>query len=212
MNNEELQTIAQNIGKNYNYPNVEAAFAEVRDFKVTWQRSYQWISLKVSDYMQDAPEVIISELLDTIFAKIAGRAADYTENVRNWLLSPAFVRRNQPTYLRRSNATYDGRVKEAYNRLRDKGLVESRSDLAFCSKELPTGKPGTASMLLQSVIVDSDLVDNASDDVLDLVVLVLTRHICRRWPAENVHPKMLALGLDHLEDLFLDLEDLGYHF
>ena len=68
MNNEELQTIAQNIGKNYNYPNVEAAFAEVRDFKVTWQRSYQWISLKVSDYMQDAPEVIISELLDTIFA------------------------------------------------------------------------------------------------------------------------------------------------
>ena len=212
MNNEELQTIAQSIGKNYNYPDVEAKFVETREFKITWQRSYQWISMQVSDYMQNAPAEVIEELLDTTFGKIVGRDSKYGPLTVNFIESPAFVKANQPVYLRRTRASYDARVKESYDRLKAEGLVEDRDDLAFSSRVITLGVPGTSSMTMKSVTVNADLVDTAPEDVLDLVVLILTRNACRRMGSEKVPTKMLAMGLENAEERFERLHALGFFF
>ena len=134
MNNNELTRIAKTVGARFGYDEVEAGFSPYRDFKIRWTRSYKWIEFEVSDYLSDAPEDVIEALMDTVFCKIRGDAcAPYPESVVEYITTPGFVERHQPTFLRRFR-TLDtiaiGWVRESVARLRDMGL-EVPTDIAF---------------------------------------------------------------------------------
>lgn len=51
-----MTEVFQRVGKNYGYENVSTDFVSFKQFKVQWQRSYNWIAFRISDYMVDAPE------------------------------------------------------------------------------------------------------------------------------------------------------------
>ena len=78
------------VGKHYGYENVSADFVAFKQFKVQWQRSYNWIAFRISDYMLDAPENIMEDLAESIFAKIAGKQGLYSDGMRGWVLDEDF--------------------------------------------------------------------------------------------------------------------------
>lgn len=48
--------IFADVGAKYGYGDVGAEFAALEDFKIRWQRSYDWSRFTVSDYLGRAPE------------------------------------------------------------------------------------------------------------------------------------------------------------
>ena len=58
MSNETLNGIFETVGRRYSYDDISAGFSQFRDFKVRWRRSYKWIEFDVSDYLEDAPEIL----------------------------------------------------------------------------------------------------------------------------------------------------------
>lgn len=100
--NAQLTTIAAEVFRTKGYDEVTAEFSAFHDFKVKWTRSYRWISIEVSDYLQDADEVVVRDLFTTIAEKITGNTtAGYEPSVINWIKTEArtkwdvFVRRNR---------------------------------------------------------------------------------------------------------------------
>lgn len=99
MDNAQLTAMVQRIGQEFNYKDASAGFEEFRDFKVRWKRSYQWIELEVSDYLQQAPESVVEHLLRCIFSKIRGDDVDYPDDVVDYIDSDEFRAANRTTYL-----------------------------------------------------------------------------------------------------------------
>ena len=47
------------VGARHGYNDVGAEFAALEDFKVRWQRSYNWIRFTVSDYLDRVPDDVL---------------------------------------------------------------------------------------------------------------------------------------------------------
>lgn len=60
----------QNAGHRNGYEDTRAEFAEFRDFKIRWTRSYKWIALEVADYLRNAPKDILESIAESVFASI----------------------------------------------------------------------------------------------------------------------------------------------
>ena len=61
LNNRELARIFAATGAKHGYDSIKAEFAAFNDFKVRWTRSFKWAEFEVSDYLMDAPEVIMKK-------------------------------------------------------------------------------------------------------------------------------------------------------
>ena len=68
------------------YGAVFAEFAPLGDLKLTWKRSAVSIRLCISDYLDEAPQEIIADIIKAVQARIEGRARRYEEDTRAWLL------------------------------------------------------------------------------------------------------------------------------
>lgn len=174
MDNAQLTAMVQRIGQEFNFKDASATFEEFRDFKVRWKRSYQWIELEVSDYLQQAPESVVEHLLRCIFSKIRGDDADYPDDVVDYIDSDGFCAANRPTYLQRCRCIEDdGRLQASYDRLVEKGLLE-RDDLAFGYTAAPGATAGASSNLLKTVLIREKVADDP--ELLDLVVYYHSIH------------------------------------
>ena len=67
-----LTEIFSAVGQRYGYEDVKAEFAPLKDFKVRWQRSYNWAIFTISDYLDRAPDAVLEDLAEVLFAKITG--------------------------------------------------------------------------------------------------------------------------------------------
>jgi len=176
--NDILKESFGTVGKKYGYDNVEAEFAAWRDFKVKWQRTYRWADFKVSDYLSDAPAEVLSALAETLFRKISGQEATYSEEMKEYVTAPSFVKEKQPMYLRRTKKiTRDhiGAFKdlhESFSRLEKMGLVSRDKDIFFTwTKENLFRNVGYCSSLMKVMVISSTFDDDIIPDfVLDFVV------------------------------------------
>lgn len=48
---KEQNATFQKVGNDFGFGNVTAEYAPFRDLKVRWQRTYDWASFQVSDYL-----------------------------------------------------------------------------------------------------------------------------------------------------------------
>ena len=180
---EILNATFKKVGNDFGYETT-AEFAAFRDFKVRWQRTYQWAEFQVSDYLKKAPQEVIEGIARTIFTKIKGQDCDYDENVVEWLTAPEFVDSIQPIFIERDRriSTEPGEHKdleEALDRLKEKGFIEDTGKLKiFWSNDSAEGKGAWSSTLMKTIVVNRALdSEDVPDEVLDAVILHEIAHI-----------------------------------
>ena len=176
---ETLRESFGTIGKKYGFDKVGAEFVAYRDFKVKWTRSYKWADFQVSDYLMDAPSVVLDGLAETLFSRISGaEAKPYTPEMNNWITSSEFKSEKQPVYVRRSrniSRTPKGKNKdltESLNRLKRMGLVKKDINpyLTWTRAELQT-TCGYCSTLMDTIVISSAFDTRTLPDmVLDYVL------------------------------------------
>lgn len=160
------------IGREHGYEDVEVDFVPYRDMKVRWQRTTEWISFSVSDYLRNAPLPVLEDFARTLFGKITGNGADWSQRFRVYLSDGGFVEENRPTYLWRFKGVkpvgeHTCRSLEAsLDRLTAEGLISDVDDIVF---RYASGMhaASTASAVMRTVII-SDRLD--SEDVPEYVL------------------------------------------
>lgn len=100
MNNKELDRLTKNVCASYGYKESSGDFECFSDFKVNWDRTADKIHFHISDYLKDAPEDIIREMLISILEKINGNAHPYGSAFAEWVNSPMFLAQRE-TFLKR---------------------------------------------------------------------------------------------------------------
>jgi len=175
---EELASTFKEVGNDFGFGNVTAEYAPFRDLKVRWQRTYDWASFEIADYLEKAPLEVIEGLARTIMGRIRGEDEDYPEGTIEWLTSHEFRANNQSTYIERSRMIAvpvdgDDRLQESYARLIDEGLIDEIEDLKlYWSKSEGSNKMGESSCLMRVVIMNPKLrEDDVPEDVLDYCML-----------------------------------------
>ena len=176
---ETLRESFGTIGKKYGFDKVGAEFVAYRDFKVKWTRSYKWADFQVSDYLMDAPSVVLDGLAETLFSRISGaEAKPYTPEMNDWITSSEFKSEKQPVYVRRSrniSRSPVGKNKdltESLNRLKKMGLVKKDVNpyLTWTRAELQT-TCGYCSTLMDTIVISSAFdIKTLPDMVLDYVL------------------------------------------
>lgn len=138
MNDQDrlLQQCFAIVGAEHGFSQVMTNWERFKEFKATWKRCSMSAELHITDYMKDSSPELISDLAKGIFGRMGrGGARDiYSERLRQHLLSPEFIQRNQPLYLKRSRnlaycqqgRTYD--LSALHNDLLDMGLVNEVPD------------------------------------------------------------------------------------
>ena len=125
------------VGREYGYEDVEVDFVPYRDMKVQWQRASPWISFSVSDYLKDAPASVLEDFARTLFGKIAGEKADWSDRFRVYLADGGFVEKNRPVYLERFKGVKPAgeyrhhSLEDSIDRLAAEGLISDVDDIEF---------------------------------------------------------------------------------
>ena len=145
MNNKELDRLMKDVCASYGYKEASGEFKKYSDLKVTWDRTGSTINFYVSDYLKDAPEDAIRELIINILEKNTnGNAHPYGSAFTEWVNSPMFLAHRE-TFLKRKG-------------LHDVEGLEDEYMIAHTDEPL-----GFASALFKVVAVGSD---EKTEDVL----------------------------------------------
>jgi hypothetical protein len=184
VSDEHLTAIFAAVGREYGYEDTEAEFAALTDFKVRWQRSYSWIRFSVSDYLDRAPDDVLQNLAEVLFAKIVGEDRDYDDVFIRYITDPALTRENRKDFLKRSrnlNKTSIGEfhdLNDCVNRLRDAGLIppDMNCELRWDSSQTPKA---SGCSVLQRVVWVNKYLDQKGvpEHVLDYCVYAMMAHL-----------------------------------
>ncbi len=164
---------------------MSADFVAFKQFKVQWQRSYNWISFKISDYMVDAPENVMEDLANSIFARIVGKEGQYSEGMREWVLSDAFSINKRPTFIKRGRYLTEGPkgehkdLNDSIERLVRSGMLPIDHNIyAVWNRDTRSDLAATFSVLMRTIMVSSALDDwDIPDETLDYVIYHQYLHI-----------------------------------
>lgn len=171
---ERLQEITAPIFAEHGWEDTIVGFAAYKDLKAKWTRSYAWIEMSISDYLDDAPEDVVISLVDIICRRIRGHMADYPESVLAYLNSQGFRDVQRPRYLERLRGAHaDMGLAEAVGKLRGEG-VDIPEDLVVLA-----GPRNNASVLFRTIIVSEKLCGD--QDVVCEVLRPMLEMISEGW-------------------------------
>lgn len=170
------------VGREYGYGKVDVDFMPFRDLKVRWQRTYTEISFSVSDYLADAPVSVLEDFARTLFGKITGEKADWSDRFRVYLADGGFVEKNRPVYLKRFKGVKPAgeyrhhSLEDSIDRLAAEGLISDADDIEFrYASDMHAAS--CVSVVMRTVII-SDRLD--SEDVPEYVLDALAyKRICQ---------------------------------
>ena len=172
-----LTEIFSAVGQRYGYEDVKAEFAPLKDFKVRWQRSYNWAIFTISDYLDRAPDAVLEDLAAVLFAKITGENREYGDVFINYITDRNLTRTNRKDFLKRSRNLSKESIGEYHdlndcvNRLRDMRLIPDDIEcvLTWDSSESPKA---AGCSLLQAVVWVNTALDTKGvpEHVLDYSV------------------------------------------
>lgn len=160
------------VGREYGYEDVEVDFVPYRDMKVRWQRTTEWISFSVSDYLKDAPTLVLEDFARTLFGKIAGEKADWSDRFRVYICDGGFVEKNRPLLLKRFKGVKPAgehrcrSLEDSIDRLIAEGLISDVDDIEF---RYASGmhRASHVSVVMRTVIISGRL---DSEDVPEYVL------------------------------------------
>lgn len=189
-----VREIFATVGREYGYEDVEVDFVPYRDMKVQWQRASPWISFSVSDYLRDAPTLVLEDFARLLFKKIAGEKADWSDRFRVYLADGGFVEKNRPILLKRFKGVKPAgehrcrSLEASIDRLIAEGLISDVDDIEI---RYASGmhRASHVSVVMRTVII-SDRLD--SEDVPEYVLdAQVYKGICQVMtgfgPSEEAH-------------------------
>ena len=167
-----VREIFATVGREYGYEDVEVDFVPYRDMKVRWQRTTEWISFSVSDYLMNAPTLVLEDFARLLFKKIAGEKADWSDRFRVYICDGGFVEKNRPLLLKRFKGVKPAgehrcrSLEDSIDRLMAEGLISDVDDIEF---RYASGmhRASHVSVVMRTVII-SDRLD--SEDVPEYVL------------------------------------------
>ena len=200
---EQLTQIFARIGKGYQYNRVSAEFMPFQEMKLRWQRSYEWVEFKVSDYLRGAPEEVIDELAKVIFGKISGKDTKFGETFIRYLTDPQVRERNRTSYLGRAVFDTDGprgkvrNLEDSVVRLKRQGLLDPGFDctLRWKSDGGEISKASGCTVLMNLLWVNTRLDSEKTPDyVLDYAVYVAAAYLVIGYrPNDPLDDEWMAL-------------------
>ena len=167
-----VREIFATVGREYGYKDVEVDFVPYRDMKVRWQRTTEWISFSVSDYLMNAPTLVLEDFARLLFKKIAGEKADWSDRFKVYICDGGFVEKNRPLLLKRFKGVKPAgehrcrSLEDSIDRLIAEGLISDVDDIEF---RYASGmhRASHVSVVMRTVII-SDRLD--SEDVPEYVL------------------------------------------
>lgn len=160
------------VGRVYGYEDVEVNFVPYRVMKARWQRTGTEMYLSVSDYLKDAPISVLEDFARTLFGKIAGEKAGWSDRFRVYLADGGIVEKNRPVFLERFKGVKPAgehgsrSLEDSIDRLMAEGLISDVDDIEF---RYASGMHMVShvSVVMRTVII-SDRLD--SEDVPEYVL------------------------------------------
>ena len=184
VSDEHLTSVFADVGYRYGYEDVGAEFSPLTDFKVKWSRSYKWIRFTVSDYLDRAPDDVLRNLAEILFAKIMGEDRDYDEVFIKYITDPKLTKQNRKDFLKRSRNLGKTSIGEYHdlndcvNRLRDQGLLPDDMECELRWDSAQTPKAAGCSVLQRVVWVNRYLDQKGvPEHVLDYSVYAMMCHL-----------------------------------
>ncbi len=186
---DTLGTAFCTVGTTFGYDDIEAKFARYKEFKSTWCRSGKKVSFQITDYLAEAGPDVRGDFAMSLYTKIAHRGDGniYSPRLREYLVSDAFLERNQPLYIKRSrNLTRSPRgenfdLRDTYDNLLASGMLDEPQKVSLnwtiSENRMRVGYCST----IMHVVAISSLLDNMN-------------------VPEHVHEYVLYHELLHLED------------
>lgn len=177
---EHLRSIALPIGRSFGFDDVNALFKKKKEFQFAWRIKNNCIEIYISDYLQDAPDAVLYDLIETIFTHVKGKRPVFSKEYMDWVTSDDFINKQRAIYLKRSKnltRSHVGNVRDLVDsaqRLLDSGLVHP-SDIdnsMFTWTSRPNyRRVGYCSPMMRVVAISSALdCNNVPENVLDFVV------------------------------------------
>ena len=150
---------------------IEACFAPLTQVKAQWQRAFDWITFRVSDYLEDAPAEALREFAEILRADTRGEEHPKKVALLDYLTSPEFSQNHRATFIERMHLTKDedGSLEVLRNTLKEKGLYpEGFDDVELVWSEFSIGVPDKcrSSVLMRLVSVPIDYKDRLTDPVV----------------------------------------------
>ncbi len=177
------------------YGEADAGFIAKKDFCYTWQVRGDRITVRISDYLEGAPDDVLREFADMVCRRAKGMSWSEPDSFIDLVTSDDFITSRRPVFVRRSKnllRTDVGVHRNLYDsvqRLLDSGLLTGsdveNSYFSWTSRS-NTRRVGFCSTMMRVVGISSVLDDPAVPEyVLDYVVYHESLHLrqgygCRR--------------------------------
>lgn len=172
MDMTSVREIFAAVGREYGYEDVEVDFVPYRDMKVKWQRTATEMYLSVSDYLKDAPTLVLEDFARTLIERINGEKSDWSDRFRVYICDGGFVEKNRPVFLKRFKGVKPvgehrcRSLEDSIDRLIAEGLISDVDEIDF---RYASGmhRVSHVSVVMRTVII-SDRLD--SEDVPEYVL------------------------------------------
>lgn len=172
MDMTSVREIFAAVGREYGYEDVEVDFVPYRDMKVKWQRTATEMYLSVSDYLKDAPTLVLEDFARTLIERINGEKSDWSDRFRVYVCDGGFVEKNRPVFLKRFKGVKPAgehrcrSLEDSIDRLIAEGLISDVDEIDF---RYASGmhRVSHVSVVMRTVII-SDRLD--SEDVPEYVL------------------------------------------
>lgn len=187
MSEDRGNMIFGNVGNEYGYENVSVEWSPFKAFKVQWQRSYNWISFRVSDYIKDAPSEVLEALAVSMFKRVKGERGSYSDAFRKYVLAPEFSQKHRKTFIERGRYLYadseNKNLSDSVDRLVKAGLIpEDHNIEVVWDHSYENGLASTYSVLMRTIMVSYQLDDK---DVPDYTIDYAIYHAYLTIEAES---------------------------
>ena len=164
-----IQNIFMAVGAEYGYEHVHVRLTARKYFSAKWQRSFNWISFDLSDFVEYAPAGAIRGLAHTLLAKIKGDNRPYGQEFTDHVMSGEFLTQMQPRFIRRNRAVADDRLDDIVAGL------DAPKGTAFAVTNSKSHTAITNSTLFRTILVPMyALEDWDADDLRDMIADELT--------------------------------------
>ena len=176
----------------------EANFTSFKEMNFRWTLKGNVVTLKVSDYLNDAPDDVLEEFLKGALTYVAGGRHVFGKRYMEYMTSDEFILKKRPVYYKRGRRLLRSDVGEhrnlfdAVQRLIEKGLLDEsdiQNTLFTWTAEPTFTRLGYCSQMFRIVVI-SKVFDSPSipEDLFDFVVYHECMHLRQGYRPFNHRP------------------------
>ena len=193
-----LKSIASAVFSKRGLVVTEASFTSFKEMNFRWTLKGNVVTLKVSDYLNDAPDDVLEEFLKGALTYVVGGRHVFGKRYMEYMTSDEFILKKRPVYYKRGRRLLRSDIGEyrnlfdAVQRLVEKGLLNEsdiQNTLFTWTAEPTFTRLGYCSQMFRIVVI-SKVFDNPSipEELFDFVVYHECMHLRQGYRPFNHRP------------------------